>query len=392
MRILLIHNYYRHYGGEDRYVETVKSVLEKKGHVVWLYRKKSSDVTTWIQQLESVLRLFWSWSIARELSAIIIAFKPDIVQVQNIYPLFGPTVYWICKKHGIPLVQRVSNYRMICPSGILYRNGRICELCIHKQFKWPAIYHACSYNSRTASFLFVCAQYVHTLLQTLQKTIDRYIVPSEFSKRYLLRVGMLPRSRTTLLPSFTHVQKSTPLIHKGNFFLYVGRLSEEKGILTLYALFATLPDYHLIIIGDGPLKQKLSHMPSYDNIIMKGFLNKTEIAHYMRKALCTIIPSECYDVFPHTLIESWSCGTPVIVPKLGSFVSTVTEGKTGFFYTNGAHSSLKKTIMQVYKKRRTLHKMRLSCHDEYKKKYTIKIYLSALVRMYQHLIIQTHKQ
>lgn len=380
MRILLIHNNYQYYGGEDTYFDSLKELLTKNGHEVKIFTKKSKDIKTFFHKLNAILSIFWNFRVGKELDAIIKEFKPDVAQFQNIYPLIGPIAYWVCKKNNIPTVQRVSNYRLLCPKGTLFRDNKICELCINKRLKWPAVQYSCYHSSKVASLFFILAQYIHTRFRTTD-LVNRYLFPSEFTKKYIVKNSSIPPHKTAVIPSFSQTSIKKVSIKKEGYFLYVGRLSEEKGILQLFNLFSTLPQLQLIIIGDGPLKNTLMNMNEYENIHMKGFLSKKEIHSYMKKALFTIIPSLCYDVFPNTLIESYSCGTPVIVPRLGSFIDLVKKDKTGIFYKNGDFVSLQKKLLKINGRRRK--EMGKFAREEYQRKYSPKIYLKNIVDEYQ---------
>lgn len=382
MKILLIHNYYQYYGGEDTYFDSLKELLMKNGHEVKIFTKKSKDIKTFFHKLNAILSIFWNFRVGEELDTIIKEFKPDVAQFQNIYPLIGPIAYWVCKKNNIPTVQRVSNYRLLCPKGTLFRNNKICELCVNRKFKSPAVKYNCYHASKVASLFFIFAQYIHTRFRTAD-LVNRYLFPSEFTKKYIVKNASIPLHKTAVIPSFSQTSIKGAPTKKEEYFLYVGRLSEEKGILQLFNLFSTLPQFQLIIIGDGPLKNTLMNMHRYKNISVKGFLSKKEIHSSMRKALFTIIPSLCYDVFPNTLIESYSCGTPVIVPRLGSFIDLVKEGKTGIFYKNGDFDSLQNKLLKINKGRRK--EMGRFAREEYQHKYSPKIYLKNIVDEYQML-------
>jgi len=380
MKILLIHNYYQFYGGEDAYFDSLQELLIKNGHEVKIFMRNSKNIKTLFDKIKASISMFWNVQVGRELDKIIKQFKPDVVQFQNIFPLIGPIAYWVCKKNNIPVIQRVSNYRLLCPKGTLFRNNKICELWINKKLKWPAVQHSCYHSSKVASLFFILSQYIHFRTPSL---ITRYLFPSEFTKKYIVKNTPIPYRKTIVIPSFTQNVIKDNSIVKEKYFLYVGRLSEEKGIMQLVNLFSTLPKLQLIIIGDGPLTNKLMKINIYKNISMKGFLSKKEIHSYMRKALFTIIPSLCYDVFPNTLVESYSCGTPVIVPRLGSFIDLVIENNTGIFYKSGDFNSLKSKLLKIENENGKV--MSRFALEEYQNKYSQKIYYKKIMDEYQIL-------
>ena len=384
MKILFIHNYYQYYGGEETYFHSVLKLLKEKGHKVKTYTKDSKDIKTTWDKIKVGIGLFWNKQVEMELSEIIKDFKPDIAHINNIYPLIGATVYSICSKYNIPVIQRMPDFRLICPKGILYKQGKICELCIYKSFKYPSILNKCYHNSFIASFILSLSIYYHNHFRTF-KTINKYVFQADFIQDFFIKHTHIPLSKTVILPHFVHNAALTKA-DNGNYFLFVGRLSEEKNIIPLLKIFAALPNIRLKVIGDGPLRSQVQKYSIYKNIEIKGHLSRSEVLNYMKNALFTIIPSHWYETGPFVLMESYSVSTPVIAPRLGVFNKQILENKTGLFYNQTNYQDLKNKILTAYNNPQIAYKMRKYVKREFNTRYTDKKHYSGLMNIYTNSI------
>jgi len=311
MRILLIHNYYQYRGGEETYVESLKKLLEDNGHKVYLYSKHSNDIRSLIDKIQVAFGLFWNIKTANELTDIINTFKPDVAHFNNIYPLIGATAYRVCKRNNIKIVQTIHNYRFMCPKGILFRNGKICELCINKQFFYPAIRFGCYRNSRFASFIYSLAFFIHKIIGSFS-IINIFIFPSKFTQQYYEKHFRVPKSKSIYLPPFVDFKPTNIKVKRENWFLYVGRLSEEKGILPLLEAFTMLPNYKIVIIGEGQLKKQVSVYKKYKNIRVLGHIQRKKLISFYQKTRALIVPSLWYEIGPLVDFESSIFNTPII--------------------------------------------------------------------------------
>lgn len=387
MRILLIHNFYQYLGGEDSYVTNLKKLLEDNGQQVYLYSKDSKNIKTVWDKVKAAIGLFYNPLVERELIKIIKEFKPDIAHFHNIYPLIGATAYRVCKKYKVKIAQHIHNYRFMCPKGILFRNGKICELCLRKRFPFWAIIFGCYHTSRLASFFLSLSFWFHRLLGTFE-IIDKYIFPSKFALNYFTKYSKISKQKTFFLPHFIDLPKNLKeqkKIKKEDFFLFVGRLSEEKGIIELLEVFKTLPKYKLIVIGDGPLKNTIKKFFAHKNVKIVGVLDREKILKLMRSSLALIIPSLGYEIFPLVFIEAFSLGTFVLVPSMGVFKKDIGEHKTVFFYEYRNREDLRKKIIFLYKKRNYLNKITDTVNQRGFSYYTSETYYKKILKFYQEI-------
>ena len=380
MKILLIHNFYQYYGGEDIYVTSLKRLLENNGHKVYLYFKDSKNIKTFWDKIKTTIGFFYNPQVKKELAEIIKEFKPDIAHFNNIYPLISPISYRICKQYSIPIVQHIHNYRFMCPKGILFRNKKICELCLHKKFPLYSIIFGCYHKSHLASLFFSIASYYNRHIRTFD-LINSFIFQAKFISNNFINETKIDISKSEILPHFVP-STNFYLNKKKNFFIYVGRLSEEKGVIELLEVFKTINNIKLIVIGDGPLKKHISVYKKYKNIKIINFLKRNKILELMSKAKATIIPSLFYETGPFTLMESYSVGTPVIAPKLGVFIDKVVY--TGLLYEKGS-DNLKRSIFYLHKNKDKIKQMSKNSRKEYIKMYTEMNHLNILIKIYKKI-------
>ena len=325
MKVLLIHNYYQFWGGEDTYVTSLQKLLTENGHAVILYTKDSKNIKTIWDKIKAGLGLFWSPQVAKELREIIKREKPDVAHFNNIYPLIGATSYHICKKNKIKIVQTIHNYRFMCPKGILFRDGKICELCVKKKFFSPAIRFGCYHGSRLASLFYSFAFFIHKNLG-ITSSIDTFIFPSKFTQQYYEKNLKIPRSKSVYLPYFVDLKVPKKQVKREDWYLYVGRLSEEKGIIQLLDIFKTMPGYMLKVIGEGPLREKVSSYSKYKNIRILNHIDRNKLISFYRKTRALIIPSLWNEVLPIVLVEALFLGTPIIT-RCSSLKKVLTRNK-----------------------------------------------------------------
>ncbi len=388
MKILLIHNFYQSWGGEDTYVTSLKKLLETYHHQVYLYFKDSKTIKRVWDKMRAGISLFYNPWVKKELSKIIKEFKPDIAHFHNVYPLIGATAYRVCKKYNIPIIQHIHNYRFMCPKGILFRNGKICELCVRKNWPFYSIIFGCYHGSRMASLFLSFAFFFHKIIRTFD-FIDKFIFPSEFIRDYYLKHLKIYKEKTDLLAFFIDIKPIKRKVKKGDHFLFVGRLSEEKGIVQLLEVFKTLPEQKLLVIGDGPLKKEVGKYEKYKNITLIGFLPRDIIAGYIKKAKAIIISSLCYEVMPLVSLEALNQNIPVFIPDSDCFrlmFKSIKKSSPLPLYYFRDFEDLKNKIVNISKLK--LSKKTLSLR-EYKLRYSSQAHFKLLFNIYKALLFKS---
>ena len=262
MRILLCHNHYQHSGGEDRVFWDEGTLLESHGHEVTRFTMHN-DVIDEIGRLDLLKKTLWNTDSANRLRSLIRQQQPDVMHCTNLFPLISPAVYYVAKDESVAVVQSLHNYRLICPKAQFVRDGKVCEKCLGKSIAWPAIRHACYKDSRSATAVVVAMLAFHRRKKTWAKMVDRFITPTQFVKEKYVEGGF-PAEKIDVKPNFV-IPDPGPGSGGGEYFVFAGRLSPEKGLDTLLDAWSKLPsDLNLKIVGDGPMAGQVQRAANSD--------------------------------------------------------------------------------------------------------------------------------
>lgn len=385
MRIIIIHNFYKKSGGEDVVFEEETNLLRENGHDVECLTFDNKSINSSWKTVLYFFKSIYNPSSAKILRKRIIDFKPNIIHVHNTFLVASPSIYWVAYRMGIPLVQTLHNYRTICPSSNLYFDGQIYTKSVNKIFPLAAIFKGVYRNSIAYSFLVATISAVHKIIGTYKKGISKFICLSKHSKNIFTKSSLkLDESQIDVKPNFLK-DPGKESIEKEDFYIYVGRLTVEKGVKTLLKAFENI-DKKLVIIGDGDLRNEVENASkNYKNIIYKGFQNREAIMKDIRKAQALIFPSEWYETFGLTIIEAFACKTPVIISDIGGHAQMIQEGMTGFHFKCGQHEDLKRAI-SVFEKTPNKNQFAENARKEYEEKYTAKKNYTYLIDIYKSLL------
>ncbi len=371
MRVLLLHNHYQQTGGEDQVFSAEANLLEAHGHQVLRYTLHNDQIAG-MTTLKLVKETVWNQNVYRELRAFIRRERPQVVHCHNTFPLISPSAYYAAKAEHVPVVQTLHNFRLVCPSGNLLRSGTVCEDCLTKSLPWPSVVHACYRKSRLITGTVAAMLTVHRTLRTWSQMVDVYITLNEFARRKFIQGG-IPAERVVVKPNFAYPDPGFTPEARGGYALFVGRLSEEKGIDTLLTAWEKLRQpVPLKIAGDGPLaglvKIAASKIPGVEWLGAKPL---NEIFELMREATFLIVPSKCYEAgLPRTVIESYAVGTPVIAANLGPISVGVKHNRTGLLFRPGDAGMLAAQVEWALAHPTEISRMRREARTEYESKYT----------------------
>jgi glycosyltransferase involved in cell wall biosynthesis len=395
MKVLLLHNRYQLAGGEDGVVQAEQSLLEVNGHQVYLLEVSNHNIKNTWDKVTSAVGAIYSYSAKERVSQEIAQFRPDIVHVHNFFPLLSPSIYDACREHGVPIVQTLHNYRLACPKAMPFRDGKICEDCIGKSIPWSSVVHGCYRNSRLQSSVVAAMNTWHQLRGTWQERVDAYIVFTKFQKDKMVQAG-LPTAKIHIKPNFVFARDSPTQTDKDSkYLLFVGRLSEEKGVSVLIDAYVQnnlcIP---LKIVGDGPLRQEIQqHIENTDakNLIeFLGFQDKSTVLQLMQCAQFLVFPSIWYEGFPLTIAEAFSCGLPVLAPKLGGMAEIVENEMTGLHFEPGNAADLAAKINWATSHPENIINMGKNAQLLYESKYTPEANYQQIMAIYQQVINQNN--
>lgn len=381
-KILLCHNVYQQAGGEDQSFEQEARLLESRGHEVVRF-SVHNDVIDSMSHLQVARRAVWNSEAYAELRTLIRDQRPDVMHCTNTFPLISPAAYYAARKEGVPVVQSLRNYRLLCPAAFLLRDQRVCEDCLGKSIPWPAVLHGCYRGSRLGSAAVSTMLSVHRMIKTWTKAIDRYFALTEFSRQKFIEGG-LPAERIAVKPNFIDPDPRRGS-GSGGYALFVGRLSTEKGVDTLLEAWTRLNRaVPLEIIGDGPLAEQVREAAARQaNITWHGKLASQETVERIGAAACLVMPSIWYECFPRTILEALAKGTPVVASRIGSMIELVTEGVTGAHFEAGNASELAATVERLFANPESLTAMRPAARQEFVENYTAESNYETLIDIYR---------
>ncbi len=387
MKVLLVHNYYQQPGGEDQVFATESALLEACGHSVVRYTVHNDQLAQ-MNPLALVQATLWNKTVYRELRDLISREKPQVAHFHNTFPLISPAAYYVAKAEGVPVVQTLHNYRLLCPSqgGILLRQAQVCEDCLGKLFPWPGIVHGCYRNSKAGTAVHGIMLSLHRALQTWATMVDVYIALTEFAQQKFIQGG-LPVEKIVVKPNFVYPAPS-PGEGQGGYALFVGRLSPEKGIDTLLAAWERLGrKVPLKIVGDGPLALQVDKAAQQvPGVEWLGRLPKTQVLALMKNAQILLFPSLWYEGFPMVIAEAFAVGLPVVASELGSMSSLITPGHTGLHFHPGNPEDLATKVEWVLTHPAELNQMRREARAEFEAKYTAEQNYQMLMAIYERVV------
>ena len=385
MKVAVVHNMYQQAGGEDMVVAAETALLESRGHKVVRYTRSNDEITSMSrpEKLFMVKNLIHSDQSRRELRALLQAEKPDVVHVHNTFLMMSPSIYEACCDAGIPVVQTLHNYRLLCPGWSLSRNGEVCEECLDRGL-WRGVVHGCYRNSRLMTAAVALMLQVHRSKGTWQESVDCYVALTNFARAKFIQGG-LPGSSIYVKPNFL-ADDPGERQSAGKNALYIGRLSTEKGVGVLLEAWRKLNrNERLIVIGDGPLRQSLEAKAEENrvgNVTFAGWKPRAEIFAAIKGAAFVVLPSLSYEGFPMALVEAFACGTPVICSDRGGLPEIVNDGTTGLHFKAGDADDLANKMEWAWNHPRELAAMGRLARQEFEKNYTADENYKQLLQIY----------
>jgi glycosyltransferase involved in cell wall biosynthesis len=378
MKILMVHNTYQVRGGEDSVEENEVELLRSNGHDVTELKVNNEIINGFFSKLWVALSVIFSISGYKIISRAIEKEKPDVVHVHNYFPVLSPSIFYACKKKAVPVVHTLHNFRAICPTALLQHKGRIVERSI-ADGPWWAVKERVYRGSLVGTFFLALMIAFHRKAGTWRRQVDAYIALTEFNKQKYVEAGW-PEDKIFVKPNFTR-HMSDSLKHRKPYALFVGRLSEEKGVPFLLDAFKDSADLELRIIGEGPL-ESLVREAANTNIHYLGKQPKETVFEHMESAACLTMTSNWYEGFPMVIVEAMSCGLPVVVPAMGNMEIIVPNGKAGMHYQPEDKTSFISSVRRLLMDDQFRDDLSAGARMEYNQKYTAEVNLVMLEAVY----------
>ncbi|MFH0907094.1 MAG: glycosyltransferase [bacterium] len=408
MKILQINKFFFLKGGAERHLFDLLELLAEKGHevLVWsanhpknfsFYDKNDfaefndlSKKQGIIKEIKKAKRIFWNKEAKDKLEKLLIKTKPDIAHLHNIFSHLSPSIIFALKKHNIPIVMTLHDYKLFCPNYQFFSQDKICFDCIEKKNYKSCLSKKCIKNSFFQSMAgYLEGKWQKDFLKIVDK-IDMFLAPSLFMKKKALMWG-IPSEKIVHLPNFINKEPQTNTYGENKYFLYFGRLSSEKGVKFLIKAFLKisiqLPDWKLTIVGDGPEKEKLEELVGHNKQIeFLGHKNGKELKEIAKGAYLIITPSVWPENFPYSILEGLVLGKMVIGAKIGGIPELIKHKKTGLLFKPNNQNDLIEKIFWAVENSIEVSKIAEAGQNQVLSKYSPEKYYNKIIKTYNEIL------
>ena len=384
-------------GGAETYFLKIGSYLEMAGHQVeyfGMFDEKNtvtnsadeytSNMDFHISGMKKVLyplHIIYSFEAKRKIRKVLERFKPDVVHLNNINFQLTPSIIEEIQKHKIPMLQTAHDYQMICPNHLMFDNTKKpCELCVNGS-KWNCAKKNCIHGSKLKSIIGSLEAILYSHRKTYSM-VDLYICPSQFIENKLNQIDRY-RGKTLTIHNFIELNQIEENNEKGDYVLYFGRLSEEKGLEMFLNSCKKLPHIPFKVAGTGPLDGICQGIPNVEYV---GFKKGEELNSLISKAMFTVYPSIWYDNCPLSILESEALGTPVIASKMGGIPELIENDETGILIEDINEEKLTKEINALYQNEEKRARMSKNCIKKREVMISLENYANRMVELYHNTL------
>lgn len=322
MKILLVHNDYGKYSGEEAVVDKMAAMMTTAGWEVAQLRMTTAGVR---ESLSGKVRGFaagiWCPSGVRAMREALAKEKPDVVNVHNLFPFISPAALRECKKAGVPVVMTVHNFRLICPTGLFMRDGGPCEDCLVRGNEWGCVKHNCE-QSLLKSVGYAARNAVARLRRHYLECVDRFACITDFQRRKLIEAGF-PADKIVVIPNSMDLEAACEA-EQGDYVAFCGRLSREKGVDLIIEAARRNPQIPFKLAGAVRDGFKIDGLP--ENVKLVGYLSGEALNDFFARARFFVMASRCYEGFSMTILEAAGYGKAMIAPDHGGFTEIIGKG------------------------------------------------------------------
>jgi glycosyltransferase involved in cell wall biosynthesis len=405
LKVLLANKFFYRKGGGEVYLFDVMALLQAHGHQVipfamrhelnpasdydsfFVDRVTFDEQHSWRGDIRKALNILYSLEAKRKIDALLDLTRPDVAHVHNIYHQISPSILPVLKRRGLPVVMTVHDLKLLCPNYKMRTHGAICERCKPRRF-YQAVIHRCVKDSIMASAVCAVESYLHRYSGVYETNVDKFVTPSRFYQMKLIEWGM-PEKKIVFIPNFARLNQFVPDYGGEDYFVYFGRLVEEKGLLTLVKAMRRIRSGTLFIVGDGPLFSVLQDAIieyQLQNVHLTGFKRDAELANLIRRARFTVVPSEWYENCSMALIESYAWGKPALGANIGGISEMIDEGKTGLLFEPFSVEDLAEKINYLFAHDDVATRMGKNARAKAEKEYGPERHYAELMRLYSQFI------
>lgn len=404
MKVLSVNKFHYIKGGADRLYLEWSELLEKKGHeiVYFSMQHERNQATTyaryfvenveffnnggWRNLPDMALRVLYSRQARRRIELLIEDTRPEIAHLHNIAHQLSPSILDSLKKHGLPVVQTVHDYKFGCPTYSFFTEGQVCERCKGHHY-YNTVLHRCNRGSLSASLLNCVEMYLHQLIGIYDK-VDLFISPSDFLREKMIEYGFSPE-RIVRIPNFVDTNQYVPSYTSDGYFLFVGRLVSFKGVSTLLEAMRSVQESQLYIVGEGELREQLearAREESIQNVSFLGYQSGPELKSLIANAMFTVTPSEWYENMPYAILESFALGTPVLAANIGGMPELIEPEVNGLLFEPGSVVDLVEKIRYLLLNRQQLASMGKRARAKIEREYDAETHYERVVQVYERFL------
>lgn len=403
MKILGVNKFFYIKGGSETYYFGLKELLEQHGHEMMhfsmsdprnfetIYSKYFINNIDYNNmnlkdKVVNATKIIYNFDAKKKLEALISDRKPDIAHLHIFQHQLSPSILPVLKKHNIPMVYTAHDLKSVCPNYKMLTNNKVCESCKGKRY-YNCLKNKCVKDSRVKTLVNVLEAYVHEFLNSYS-LIDKIICPSNFYKNKLIEFGM-PENKVIHISNFIDTSKFQPCYEKDDYFIYIGRLSEEKGIETLIKAMNYVSASKLLIVGTGPLEEYLKGLveeKGIKNVVFAGFKTGKDLEKIIRRSSFMIIPSEWYENGPMSVLECMAYGKAIIGSNIGGIPEFIEDNETGAIFETGNIEDLAKKINYFINNKNEIVNMGKCARKRAESLYSAQKHYSELIKEYTEVI------
>lgn len=346
MKVLIVHNDYGKYSGEEAVVDKMAAMLPTIGYEVAQLRMTTADAR---ESLMGKIRGFVSGIYCpggvKAMREAIRRESPDVVNVHNLYPFISPAALRECRKAGIPVVMTVHNFRIMCPTGLFMRDNSPCEVCLERGDEWACVKYNCE-HSRLKSIGYAVRNAVARTGRYYRDCVDMFACITDFQRRKLIQAGF-PPEKITVIPNSMDVPPLTDC-EAGNYVAYSGRISREKGVDMIIEAARRHPDIPFKLAGAVRDTDLVADLPS--NVELAGYLSGEKLRDFYANARFFVMASRWYEGFPMTILEAARFAKPMVVPDHGGFTEIIGRGEDaiGMLFAPGNIDSFDEMVASMW--------------------------------------------
>lgn len=384
MKILLVHNNYGKYSGEEAVVDKMAAMFREHGHDVAQFRMTTEGCrNSIVGRMKGFLCGIYSPEGVRRMREALRRERPDVVNVHNLYPFISPAALFECRKAGVPVVMTIHNFRLVCPTGLFMRDGKPCETCLDKGSAWSCVSNNCE-HSMMKSIGYTLRNVYAEWTKAYKKNVDRFACITDFQRRKLVAAGY-DADKMVVIPNFMPL--SVSYVHTaGRYVAYAGRLSREKGVDLILEVARRHPEIPFRFAGELRDKRMFGDLPK--NCVFTGYLSGDALDNFYRGASFFVMASRCYEGFPMAIIESAVWGKPTIAPDHGGFTEIIgrDESAIGRLFTPGNVDELEGHIMALWNNPDLVQHLGHASYDKLKEQYCSEVIYRRWERLFGELL------